>query len=445
MTPAPSRRPARPGPPSRRELLGLGAGIAVAGTGLCCAASTPMPDTSPAPPAATPADELLAGLLDQSARFAPITVDERAARVRRLGRLLDAARLDALLVEPGTTLSYLTGLEWGLSERLFALVVFADGSTMWICPAFEVERAEREIARVHGPARGIEGWQEDEHAFAPLASALVRRGVQRLALEPRARVFVWTGLAAELGAETLVPGDPIVEELRGVKDEHELALLRGASELTQQALATVAERLPAGWTDREIGALVCRAQERLGLRAPWVLPLVGEDAAVPHGAPTGRELRRGDSILLDTGGSLHGYQSDTTRSWVFDGSPPREFTRAWNTVRDAQRVGFEALRPGARCRDADRAARAVIEAAGYGAGYAALYHRLGHGIGMDGHEAPYLDGGSSARLAPGMTFTAEPGIYRRGEFGLRLEDVVVVTAGGADHFGAWASDPRSPA
>ena len=447
MNPPSAARDVAPSP-SRRDLLGLGAGLAVAGAGIGCAAPPSMEENqeAPAPDSGVDSlDELLSDLTDQRGHHTPISTAERTARAARLGRLLAEAGVDALLLEPGSTFSYLTEVSWGLSERFFGLVVFADGSSMWVAPRFEVPRAEEAIAAAGGPHGPVLGWDEHEHAFAPLAAALTARGVQRIAVEPRTRVFVWTELAAALGPEAVVPGDDVVRALRGVKDAHELALLRAASELTQRAVVAVAERLTPGMTDHEVGALMRRAQERLGLRGVWVLPLLGEDAAMPHGGPTGRVLTPGESILVDTGGSLFGYQSDTTRSWIFAEKPSAEYERAWHTVREAQRAAFAALRPGAPGGDADRAARQVISGAGYGEGYTVFTHRLGHGIGMDGHEEPYLDGGNARPLAPGMTFSNEPGIYLPGRFGIRLEDVMVVTEDGADHFGTWAVDPRSPA
>jgi Xaa-Pro dipeptidase len=197
-------------------------------------------------------------------------------------------------------------------------------------------------------------------------------------------------------------------------------------------------------SDSDVGRAMCHAQERLGLTDTWVLPLLNADAALPHGSATERHLARGDVVLVDTGGALHGYQSDNTRTWVFDGTPSAEVERVFQAVRGAQARAFEALRPGEPAAGADRAARAAIEAAGFGSGYSTFTHRLGHGIGLEGHEEPYLDGGNETPLAPGNTFSDEPGIYLPGRFGLRLEDIVVITAEGADHFGAWQRSPRSP-
>jgi len=388
-------------------------------------------------------EDLFADLPDRSGEVAPVSRAERDARVRRLGALLVEHDLDALLLEPSSTLAYLSGVAWGTSERLFALLVLADASVFWIAPGFERLRAEERIA-AGGPDGPVVTWEEHEYAWRPLHDALRARGVRRLAVDPRARAFVLAGLIERLGAENVRSGADLVRALRCRKDAHELALLRKANEITKDAILAVSERLTAGTTDHELGAMLRAAQSRMGLVDLWVLPLLAEGAAYPHGAAGGRVLAAGDTVLVDTGGSLHGYQSDVTRTWVFGAEPGADVRRAWSTVRDAQRAAFAALRPGVACRDVDRAARAVIEAAGYGDGYAAFAHRLGHGIGLDGHEEPCLDGGSRVLLEPGMTFSNEPGIYLPGRIGLRIEDVVVVTDDGADVFGGWQLEPESP-
>ena len=418
--------------PDRRSLLALSAGVlASAGCSRRREGTAEL-------------DDLFGDLTDQSARYRPIGPAEKAPRLARLAGLLAAAQVDALVIEPGPTLAYLCDVGWGRSERLFALVVLADGSSFWVVPAFEAPRAERRIAAAQGPAGPLVRWDEHEYAWRPLAAALAERRVERVAVEPEARAFVAERLGEAFGRERVVSGIAPVRALRGPKEARELELLRGASELTQRAIAAVAERLRPGLTDREIGTWIGHAQERLGLRDTWVLPLLGEGAAYPHGEPEGRVLAAGDGILVDTGGELHGYQSDISRTWSFGREAAPEFERAWSTVRAAQRRAFERMAPGVAAREIDRAARTVIEDAGYGAGYTAFSHRLGHGIGLSGHEEPYLDGGNELALAPGMTFSDEPGIYLPGRLGVRLEDIVVVTADGADHFGAWQESSARP-
>jgi len=195
---------------------------------------------------------------------------------------------------------------------------------------------------------------------------------------------------------------------------------------------------------REVAAIVDRAHRKLGFTGVWNLSLIGPAAALPHGEPDERRLARGDVLLVDAGGDFLGYQSDETRTWVFDGNPSREVEKAWNAVRDAQLAAFEAMAPGVPCADVDRAARAKLVGLGFRGGYADFTHRLGHGIGIEGHEDPYFDGGSTVALAPGMTLSNEPGLYFPGRFGVRLEDVVAITPEGADHFGAWQRAPTSP-
>jgi Xaa-Pro aminopeptidase len=425
--------------PSRRELLSGAAGLAAAGSLGCAAAGAAGADET------ARLDERLAGLEDQSGSVEPITPAERAARRARCGKLLAEAGADALLMEGGATMTYLTGVAWGHSERLFGLVVLADGGHFWICPSFEVSRAALAIDAEDGPGGEIVAWDEHEYAFAPLAGALRERGVDRVAIEPELRYVFVDGLARELGASRVVSGRGVVAALRSVKDAHELLLLRRANELTQLAIRTVAGLVEPGTVDTEVGRLLDRAHERLGMTHPWRLALVGPDAALPHGGLSERRIGAGDVLLTDTGAALHGYHSDITRTWVVGAPPPETVVRIWNVVRDAQRRAFEALRPGAPCADADRAARAVIDAAGYGPGYRTFTHRLGHGIGLEGHEDPYLDGGSRVVLEPGMTFSDEPGIYLPGELGVRLEDIVAITAGGAEVFGSWQRSPASPA
>jgi Xaa-Pro aminopeptidase len=430
----------RPSPErlDRRHLLAASAGLALGGACRATGGTVSVARTD------EELSEIFSDLGDQSARWKPISGPEKRPRLARLARILAEQKVDALLIEPGTTLGYLCDVPWGRSERLFALVVLADGSSFWVVPAFEAPRAERLVRDAAGPSGPVVTWEEHEYAYEPLARALRERRVERIAVEPEARAFVAERLAAAFGPERVVAGTPVVRALRGPKDARELELLRGAAELTQRAIRAVAGRLRPGLTDHDLRRWIAFAQERLGLQETWVLPLLGPGAAYPHGEPEGLVLEPGVGILVDTGGALHGYQSDITRSWSF--GPPRdaEFVRAWRAVRSAQEAAFVRIAPGVPGREVDRAARAAIEAAGYPAGYAVFGHRLGHGIGLAGHEEPYFDGGNELPIEAGMTFSDEPGIYLPGRLGVRLEDVVVVTAKGADHFGDWQESPEHP-
>lgn len=448
---------AEPGstPHTRREVLTGGAALAGAAAFGACASHGARPPAGavPDPGPLLPRDEPLAEtqgehfaeLTDERGSVPPIDEAERRARRQRLGALLSSSgAADALLMESGATLNYLAGVSWGHSERFFGLVVTAAGDHFWICPAFEESRARQKIEGVAGPGGPIVAWQENEYFQKPLAAELAARRIQRVAIEPALRHSFVERLASEIGQDRIVSGYPTVVALRGVKDAHEIDLLRRANELTQRAIRSLAGVLRPGLNGAEIGALMDRAHTRLGFQNPWCLALIGPAAALPHGEQADIRLKRGDVVLVDTGASFHGYQSDNTRTWVFDAQPSDEIAQVWNTVRDAQQSAFDGIRPGVACGDIDRLARAVIDARGFGPGYRTFTHRLGHGIGLEGHEDPYFDGGSTVALVPGMTLSDEPGIYLPGRFGVRLEDIVLVTAGGAEHFGSWQKSPTAP-
>lgn len=433
------RRPHRPlAPLSRRSLLAAG----TLGAFACAGPRAAREDGSD--PVVPRGEEPLLELADQRGSVAPIAPGARAARRTRCAKLLAELGCDALLCESGVTLQWLTDVRWGRSERLFALVVLADGSHFWIVPAFEAGKARLAIDAPGGPGGEIVTWEEDEYAFRPLAAALARRGVKRLAIEPALRWGFVERLGEHFGRDGLVSGQALLVRLRGPKEPGELALLRRASELTQLALRTVARCVRPGMTGADLGRLMDRAHARLGMNGSWCLPLVGPAAALPHGDASAEPIAAGSVILVDTGATLHGYQSDTTRSWVFEGRASAAVEHAWQAVRAAQQRAFETIRPGVACREVNRAARALLVERGYAGGHRHFTHRLGHGIGVEGHEDPYFDGGSEVLLEPGMTFSDEPGLYFPGEFGLRIEDIVVVTAAGADHFGTWQRSLAAP-
>jgi Xaa-Pro aminopeptidase len=433
----------------RRQFLGLSTGASfglITGGSLAC--GNP-PEERGANSAE--ADEIrrvdaeFSHLSDQSDSVQPIQAHEYAARRKRLGKILSASPFDAVVAEGGATMRYLCGMSWGHSERLFTLVVLASGEHFWLCPFFEAERAKLKIQAEGGPGGEIVTWHEHEYPFAPLAAALAEKGVDRLGIEPSLRYRFAHGLGMEMGGSRINLALDEVVELRGRKDAHEIELLRKVNELTQQGIVAASALIQPGMTGREISRLIRGAQSKLGLRGVWDLSLIGEAAAYPHGGFGDRKLQKGDVLLVDTGGSLHGYQSDNTRSWVPAGKPSAKVREVWNIVRDAQKAAFDVIRPGAPCSSVDESARDLIAQRGYGPGYKFFGHRLGHGIGTEGHEDPYFDGGSRVLMASGMTFSNEPGIYIYGEFGVRLEDIVLVTETGADHFGDWQAGPESPA
>lgn len=377
---------------------------------------------------------------------APLSVADRAAFRQRLTGLLAEEGVDALLIEPGGTLEYLTGVSFHGSERLMAAAALADGSFVWISPAFEASRVEALCTAASGSnelAANVIPWSEHENAAEIFAAALRERGLSKVAADPDVRSRFLLPIGDALGAP-VSSGAALARKLRGVKTDREMEILRSAQERTQAAIRAVYEVTEPGMRSSEVGRLAHHAQHVLGLNGTWDLSLAGPSGAYPHGDSVDRELETGSVMLLDTGGRLHGYCSDTTRTWVVGAAPNDEVQKVWDAVRAAQLAGYAAMKPGARTGDADTAARKALADAGFDGGYGHLSHRLGHGIGAEIHEPPYLDGGSDVLMEPGMCFTNEPGIYQPGRFGLRIEDICYITEDGADHFGQWQEGPAAP-
>lgn len=385
-------------------------------------------------------------LKDYPAAPAPLGVPDRAAFRSRLAELLRGASVDAMLIEPGGTLEYLTGVSFHGSERLMAAAALADGSFVWVSPAFEAGRVAALCEGASGStelASNLLPWNEHENAAEIFAADLHRRGMKRVIADPDVRSRFLAPISAAMGAPVGC-GAKVARLLRGAKTAREIEILRSAQERTQAAIRAVHSVTEPGMRSSDVGALAHHAQKFLGLTGTWDLSLAGPSGAFPHGDSVDRELEKGSVMLLDTGGRLHGYCSDTTRTWTVGGPPSDEVKRVWSAVRSAQIAGFEAMTPGAITADADKAARAALAAAGFDGGYKHLSHRLGHSIGVEIHEPPYLDGGSDVPMEPGMCFTNEPGIYLPGQFGLRIEDICYVTESGADHFGEWQEGPEAP-
>jgi Xaa-Pro dipeptidase len=366
---------------------------------------------------------------------APITDAERAERRAKAQRLMQSSVVHALLVEPGPALDYFGGLRWGRSERLFALLIPRKGEAVVICPAFERERAESQINNRFR----IRVWQEDESPYALVASIMRDWGFATgtLAVESSARLFVADALSKLKPALQVVTGDPITQACRGIKDAHEVELMRHANLVTIEAYRATLQTLREGMTQNELGRNLGQAFQKLGYNG-GALILFGESSAYPHGLERPRALESGQIVLVDGGTSVQGYASDITRTVAF-GTPSAEAVRVFEVVREAQRRALRAARPGKRAGEIDTVARDYITAQGFGPGYKLFTHRLGHGIGLEGHEWPYLVKGSDVVLRPGMTFSDEPGIYQYGKFGVRLEDIMVITESGADLLTAQAS------
>jgi Xaa-Pro dipeptidase len=364
----------------------------------------------------------------------PIGRAERLRRVEKAQRLMRERGLGALLIEPGASLTYFTGVRWNRSERLTAALIPAEGETIIVTPFFE-EPSVRESLAI--PAE-IRTWQEDEDPLRLVAGALRGRRVagRPVGIEETVRFFAVDGLRM-LGVP-LAAGAPVVRGCRMYKSPAEIALMQRAADITIAAYRHTAPRIERGMSPAEIASIMNGATEALGGDPEFALILLGEASAYPHGTGKPQQVKDGEVVLMDCGCSVHGYQSDISRSFVF-GEPDREQRRVWDHMRRGQQIAFEAARIGTPAGAVDDAVRRQYEAWGYGPRYKlpGTSHRTGHGIGLDGHEPVNFVHGETTPLAPGMCFSDEPGIYLPGKFGIRLEDCLYMTEAGP----RWFSTP----
>ena len=349
----------------------------------------------------------------------PIAPAEFAARIAKLQRLMVAAGIGALVVEAGSALTYFTGIEWYTSERVTAAVICADGEPVIVTPVFEAPSV-RETLQI---AAHVRAWNEDENPLATIAGELTERKLMAapVAVDRAVRFFVVDGLR-RLGC-TVVAGEALVNACRQIKSPAELALMQRANAITMAALRQVHGQIRPGMTQHDIAAQMDGTSAAMGGPSEFSLVLLNAASAYPHGSHQPEVVREGSVILMDCGARVHGYQSDISRTWVY-GEPTARQRKVWDTVRRGQDIALETARVGVPVGSIDDAVRAFYTREGWGPGYhlPGLSHRTGHGIGLDGHESPYLVHGDATPLAPGMCFSDEPGIYIPGEFGVRLED-----------------------
>lgn len=387
-------------------------------------------------PAASWAADDFAGLANMAKDAKPIGADEHKARLAKATALLRANDMDALLIEPGASLIYFTGVRWGRSERLTAAVLTREGEVAIVTPFFE----EPSVRESLGVEAEVLTWNEDENPLAAVAAWLGKRGLTkgRIGVEETVRYFAVDGLEKAIPGATVVNGAPVVRGCRMIKSAAEIALMSLATDITMAAYRFTAPRVEAGMTPADIRVIMNGATKALGGSPEFALVLLGEASAYPHGSGQPQMVRPGEVVLMDCGCNVHGYQSDVSRSWVHGTATARE-RQVWEQMRKGQLVAFEAAKLGTPAGAVDDAVRRYYESLGYGPGYKlpGTSHRTGHGIGLDGHEPVNLVRGETTRLAPGMCFSNEPGIYIPGEFGIRLEDCFHMTESGPQ----WFSKP----
>jgi Xaa-Pro dipeptidase len=355
-----------------------------------------------------------------------MSVSSSAAQSPAAAHVSQASRYDALFLAPGSSLYYFTGIRWGLSERLLGLLIPRTGDPIIVVPAFEEGRLREKL---HFPFE-VRAWQENESPTQLAATALADRGIRtgRIGVEETAGFTFFDHLRQAAPAFEYVSADPVTIACRGHKSAHELELMRLACDATFDVFRAVFASVKEGMSQDNIAQLIDGGFAKMGLQG-GALVLLGASAALPHGSVQPQTLKEGDVVLIDGGCKVEGYESDVTRTSVF-GKPSVKLSRVFEIVRKSQDAALDAARAGRLSGTVDDAARAVITNAGYGPDYKFFTHRLGHGIGLDGHEHPYLVRASKTTLEPGMTFSNEPGIYIPGEFGLRCEDDMVVAPDG---------------
>jgi len=333
-------------------------------------------------------------------------------RLERMRSRLSSLPADALLATPSSNLYYLTGIDFQRSERLTALLLFRDADAVVLCPSFEEGRL-----RGMSAVSNVVTWAETEDAFEKAARLLPgASGV--LAVEPSTAYDDVERLVQKREGWKPVSAGTAFGAMRMVKTPEEIAAMR-------RAVAVAVERFRKTFASLAPGAVESKVSALFGGEN---MVQFGPSSAFPHGASSTRALAPNEAVLIDAWDRPEGYYYDITRSTFF-GKPTDEYRKVWSIVLEAQTAAIDRAAPGVSCDEVDAAARRVIEKAGYGEYFT---HRLGHGLGIDVHEPPYMVGHDRTELAPGMTFTSEPGIYLPGRFGVRIEDDILVTEQGAE-------------
>ncbi len=352
------------------------------------------------------------------------------SRQEKLYTKIRSSGLDSIILNPGPSLVYLTGLHFHLSERPVVVIFKPDSAPTIVLPELEQQKLKQLPFEIQAFAYGEDPTQWPKVFQA--ASQRSRLDNGQVGVEPRQLRFLEYGLLTGAAPRAeFVSAEDYLSSLRMHKDESELSSMRKAAEIAQNALLATLPSVKIGMSERELAAELTLQIFRAGSdpEAPFA-PIVssGPNSANPHAVPSDRELSAGDLLVIDWGASYGGYCSDITRTFAI-GKLNEEFVKIGKVVLDANTEGRKSVRPGVAAEQVDQAARKVIEAAGYGEYFT---HRTGHGIGMEGHEAPYIRNGNTMLLEPGMTFTVEPGIYLPGLNGVRIEDDVVVTSIGVE-------------
>ncbi len=379
--------------------------------------------------------EAIAALQSRKAEAKPISIEERAERQEKARRLMQENKLSAILLPQGTSLTYFSGIRWEGGERLFAMVLPSKGQAFYVAPAFEEGRAREQIAlSPEGKEPDLRVWQEDESPYALVAQGLRDHSLSSgtVGIEETAKFLFSNNLKQAAPSATFASATPVTAGCRMLKSRHEIELMRLAAHATLAAYEATYHSMKPGMTQHNVEDMVAAAHRQLGFEGEADVQ-VGEYSSFPHGSVQPQEIREGTIVMIDGGCTVEGYQSDITRTFVL-GKASDKMKKVFEIVHRAQSAALAQAKPGVEAGSVDAAARKVIVDAGYGPDYKYFTHRLGHGMGMDGHEWPYLVRGNTLKLQPEMTFSDEPGIYIHGEFGIRLEDDMHITENGSELF-----------
>jgi len=382
----------------------------------------------------------IAALPNLSSQPKPFTNEERLARIERARELMSANKIDAIILSNNATSSvYFANIRFGNSERFWALIIPAKAKPFVVCPAFEEDRA-RELLSAGPFAKDADilTWQEDESPFELVVQGLKDRGLSSgtVGLDENMK-FIFADSIAKAGPQLhLVSAVPVTAGCRMIKDAHEIDCIRLAGRATLLVYRAVYQSLQEGMTTKDVRKLIQAAYQTVGFEGEASLN-IGEFTASPHGSTQPQTIREGTILMLDDGCMVEGYTSDITRTFVL-GKATDKMKAVFDIVHEAQSAAVSAAKPGVPLANVDAAARKVVVDSGYGPGFKYFTHRVGHGMGMDMHEWPYFVKNNMFGwelhpvLNPNMVLSDEPGIYIRGEFGVRLEDDLHTTENGAE-------------
>jgi Xaa-Pro dipeptidase len=364
----------------------------------------------------------------------PIGKDERLERLAKARTLMKQNGIGAVIIEPGASLDYYTGVQWWRSERLTAAVIPADGDPIVVTPFFE----RPSVAETLSIPAEIRTWNEDEEPLKLVADFLRERKLasEPIGFEETDRYFIFDRLKKQLPAIRAVSANPVVRNQRMIKSPAELALLQAANDITIAAFRYTHPRVREGMGPADMDAIIATATRALGGGYEGGLVLVGEGTAYPHGTKQPQKVVPGTLVLFDCGCDVHGYQSDISRTFVFGAQPTADQRKLWDQVHRGQQIAIATAKIGVPAGSVDDAVRSAYESWGFGPGYKlpGLPHRTGHGIGMEGHEPVNLVHGEMTPLAAGMCFSDDPGLYIPGKYGVRLEDCWHMTENGPKFF-----------